>query len=192
MLEVNPVVGHRTAPECGPQTGDRGAVSKSGLVLDESGAEKTRRLLEEIALLVGVLGAAHKSDRGGPVHGALCVPELLSGDPCRVTCFPDLLRDPLHRVFPRDVLPVVAARCPITRLCKPVRRSVSREHGYALHAQGAAIHNVVEVSLHGNQLAFAYRRNHAAAARTKVAGGSELVDVGKLQLLRASLHSRHI
>ncbi len=43
-----------------------------------------------------------------------------------------------------------------------------------------------------NQLAFAYGGDHAAAARAEVAGGSELADVGKLQLLCASLHGRHI
>src|SRR4051794_17757915 len=34
MLKVSPVIGHRPPPECGPQTGDRGAVSKTGLMFD--------------------------------------------------------------------------------------------------------------------------------------------------------------
>ena len=38
MLQVNPVVGHRPSPERRPQTGDRWAVSKSGLMLDEGRA----------------------------------------------------------------------------------------------------------------------------------------------------------
>jgi hypothetical protein len=32
---------------------------------------------------------------------------------------------------------------------------------------------VVEVALHGNQLALAYRRDHAASTGTKVTGGCE-------------------
>jgi len=51
---------------------------------------------------------------------------------------------------------------------------------------------VVEVSLHGDQLAFAYRGDHATAAGAEVTGSSELIDVGKLQLLRAGAHSLHI
>ena len=47
--------------ERGPQTGDRGAVSKSGLVLDVGQAEQPGRLLEEVALLVRVLRAAQEA-----------------------------------------------------------------------------------------------------------------------------------
>jgi len=73
MLQVNPVVGHRPAPERRPQTGDRGAMSKSGLMLDKGDAEKARGFLEEVALLVGVLCAAHERDRVRPVDGNLRV-----------------------------------------------------------------------------------------------------------------------
>jgi len=73
MLQVNPVVGHRPPPECSPQTGDRGAVSKSRLVLDVCGAEQARRFLEQVAFLVGILSAAHESKGVGPVDRNLCV-----------------------------------------------------------------------------------------------------------------------
>ena len=69
VLQVDPVVGHRAPPECGPQTGDRGAMSKPGLVLDVGHAEQPGRLLKEVALLVGVLRAAHEADRVGPIDG---------------------------------------------------------------------------------------------------------------------------
>ena len=180
MLEVNPVVGHRPPPERSPQTGDRRAVSESGLVLDESGAEQARRFLEEVALLVGVLCAAHEGDRIRPVDRNLRVAEFLGGDPRRVAGLSNLLRDSFHRVFPRDILPSVAARCPVTRRAKPVRRGVSREHGYAFNAQGSAVHDVVVVAFHGNELAFAYGGDHAAPARAEVARGSELIDVFEL------------
>ena len=57
VLQVNPVVRHCTAAECGPQTGDRGAVSKSRLMLDKRKAEQARGFLEEVALLIRVLRA---------------------------------------------------------------------------------------------------------------------------------------
>ena len=79
---------------------------------------------------------------------------------------------------------MVAAGCTIARRLETVRRGVSRKHGYALHAQGSTIHYVVEVSLHGYQLPFAYGGDHATAAGAKIAGGSELANFGELQLLR--------
>jgi hypothetical protein len=51
---------------------------------------------------------------------------------------------------------------------------------------------VVEVALHGNQFPVTDRGDHATAARAEVAGGSELADVGELQLLGVRSHSRHI
>ena len=73
VLHVGPVVRHRPPTERGPQTGDRGAMSKSGLMLDKGDAEKARGFLEEVALLVGVLCAAHERDRVRPVDGNLRV-----------------------------------------------------------------------------------------------------------------------
>src|SRR3954463_15423052 len=35
MLHVGPMIRHRAPSECRPQTGDRGAVSKTGLMFDE-------------------------------------------------------------------------------------------------------------------------------------------------------------
>ena len=67
VLQVDPVVGHRAPAERGPQTGDRGAVSKPGLVLDVGQAEQPGRLLEEVTLLVGVLRAAQERDRVGAI-----------------------------------------------------------------------------------------------------------------------------
>ena len=90
-------------------------MSKSGLVFDVSHAEQPGRLLEEVAFLVRVLRAAQEADRVGPVDRHLLVVDLLRGDPGRVARLPNLLRDPRDRVVPGDVLPVVAARRPVTR-----------------------------------------------------------------------------
>ena len=73
MLQVDPVVGHGAAPECCPQTGDRGAMSKSGLMLDKRHAKQTGSFLKEVALLVGILSAAHKRDRVSSIDGNLSV-----------------------------------------------------------------------------------------------------------------------
>jgi hypothetical protein len=188
MLQVNPVVGHGPSTERGPQTGDRRAVSKSRLVLDESDAEQARRFLEEIALLVGVLRPAHEGYGVCPVDRNLGVAEFLAGDPGCIPGLADLLRDPLHRVIPRDLLPPVAARRPVTRRSKPVRRAVRREHRDALNTQRATVHDVVIVALHGDELAFAYRGNHAAPAGAEVAGGRELAYVRELKLLGGGPH----
>jgi hypothetical protein len=73
MLQIDPVVGHCSTPECCPQTGDRGAVSKSGLVFNKSRAEQACRFLEDVALLVGVLCATHEGERVRPVDWNLLV-----------------------------------------------------------------------------------------------------------------------
>ena len=69
------VIAPRT--ERGPQTGDRGAMSKPGLMLDVGQAEQAGRLLKEVALLVGVLRAAHEADGVGPVDGHLSFAALV-------------------------------------------------------------------------------------------------------------------
>ena len=71
VLQVDPVVGHGAATECGPQTGDRGAMSKPGLMFDVGHAEQPGRLLKEVTLLVRVLRAAHEADGVGAIDGHL-------------------------------------------------------------------------------------------------------------------------
>src|SRR4051812_47348829 len=110
-------------------------MSKPGLVLDVCQPEQPGRLLKEVALLVGVLRAAHEADRigtidrdlaigvglrdepwgaldsitGREIHGEIGRLDLLSRNPRLVAGLPQLLRDPRDRVVPGDVLPVVAA-----------------------------------------------------------------------------------
>ena len=69
---------------------------------------------------------------------------------------------------------------------------MGREHGYALHAQGSAVHDVVVVALHGDELSVAYGGDHAAATRAKIARGCELSDVRELQLLIRSPYRRQV
>ena len=70
---VDPVVGHGAPAEGGRQTGDRGAVSETGLVLDVDEAEGAHELGQEVALLVVERRAAQAGDGLGavdhvPVH----------------------------------------------------------------------------------------------------------------------------
>ena len=81
MLQVNPVVGHCSSTERCPQTGDRGAVSKPGLVLNVDCAEQAHRFLEEIALLVGVLCASHEGDCVCAIDWDIRVLKFLGGNP---------------------------------------------------------------------------------------------------------------
>ena len=81
------------------------------------------------------------------------------------------------RVIPGDVLPVVAAGRAVARRREPVRRGVRREHGNAFDAERSAIHDVVVVPLHRQELAVPDGGDHAAPARAEVAGGGELADV---------------
>src|SRR6476620_7099428 len=62
-----------------------------------------------------------------------------------------------------------------------------REHGNAFNAQGPAVHDVVVIAFHLEQLAVANLGDHAAAARAEVAGGREFVDVRELQVLGCGL-----
>src|SRR3954466_7300572 len=67
-----------------------------------------------------------------------------------------------------------------------------RKHGYAFNAQRSAVHNVVEVTFERNQFALAHGCHHAAPARAEVAGGRELADIRKLEILRCCSHGGEI
>src|SRR5205823_11005349 len=69
--------GGAASSERGPQTGDRGAVSYTGLVLDLDHAQRREQLLDEVVLLVVEGGAAEVRHGERPVERlALLVPGL--------------------------------------------------------------------------------------------------------------------
>jgi len=115
------------------------------------------------------------------VDGNIHITEFFSGNPVRIACLQDLLRNPLDRFFPRDLLPVISAGRPVLRPLQSIRRGVSGEHRYAFDAERSAIDNVVKVTFHGDELAFAHGSDHAASTRTKVTRGCVFVDIGELQ-----------
>ena len=60
--DVTPVVRHRPPPECGGQTGDRGAVSDSGLLFYVDDPQGAHELGGEVALLAAERRAAGEGD----------------------------------------------------------------------------------------------------------------------------------
>src|SRR4051794_19759502 len=100
VLQIDPVIGHGSAAECCPQTGDGGTMSKSRLVLDVGCSKQTRCFLEEIALFIRVLCAAHERDRVGAVNWDIFTFEFFSGDPCLVARRVDFLCNSIDRVLP--------------------------------------------------------------------------------------------
>src|SRR5215468_5225809 len=121
MLQINPVVGHRSSPECCPQTGDRWAVSKARLVFDKGSAKQAGCFLKEIAFFVSVLRTAHKRECVSTVDRNLRVAEFLTGDPGTIPCLSNLLCDAVDRLVPADVDPVIRSRRTITGFCQPIR-----------------------------------------------------------------------
>ena len=87
---------------------------------------------------------------------------------------------------------MVAARRPVAGRGEPLRGGVRREHGDAFDAQRPAVHDVVVVALHRQELAVADGGDHAAPARAEVARGGELADVRELQVLRRGPHRGNV
>src|SRR5262249_35568884 len=122
-----------------------------------------RRLLEEVALFIGVLRAAEKGNRVCAVNRNLPITQLLGCDPSLVANFLDLARDAFGRVLPTDLFPMVATRRAIARSREALRRSVSRKHRDALYTQRSAIHDVIVIAFHGDQVALAHGGDHPAS-----------------------------
>ena len=74
VLEILLEVRRAASSERGPQTGDRGAVSYAGLVLDLDDAERDAELLDQVVLLVVERRAAEVADRQRAVAVALVRP----------------------------------------------------------------------------------------------------------------------
>src|SRR5215216_7118600 len=107
VLEVLLVVGCASSPERGPQTGDRGAVSYAGLVLDLDDAQGGAEFLDQVVLLVVQRGTAEISDGHRPVGRSAALGRLLPGRRARVD---HAGGDHLHRLVERELFPLRAVR----------------------------------------------------------------------------------
>src|SRR2546422_8540439 len=67
VLDVPPVVGHRSPSERGGQTDHRGAVSNPGLLLEVYQSQAPHQLGGEVALLGAERGASREGDAFGAV-----------------------------------------------------------------------------------------------------------------------------
>src|SRR5262249_37756555 len=103
VTDVTPVVRHRSPPECGRQTDDRGAVSDAGLLFYMHDPQRAHHLGGEVALLAAegcapgerdALAAVDRVALGVYGHER-CVARLL-----------DALGEPVVQALPADLLPL--------------------------------------------------------------------------------------
>src|SRR4051812_27881366 len=127
-----------------PQTGDRGAVSDPGLVLDLQDPQRRVELLEEVVLLVVEGRAAEVGDAERPLDRlSLVVPRF----PGLVAGLLHALGDHLHRLLERDDFPFRPARPPVQALVDAMRAGDELEGGGALRTEAATRNGRVFVTL---------------------------------------------
>src|SRR5207247_6905405 len=111
--------GGSASSEAGPQTGDGGAMSYAGLVLDRDNPQAAvEELLDQVVLFVVHGSAAEGGDRGGVID-QLAVGRAL--DEAGITGFFDALGDTIKAPLERTVFPVIRVRRAIAHGRHPVR-----------------------------------------------------------------------
>src|SRR6202021_3120822 len=144
ILDVDPAVGHRAASECGPQTGDRWAVSNASLVFQVADPQAAHTLDGGIIKFVSIGAAAGEGYAFAAVDG-FAIGVLL--DECVVARLLHLLRDFFVGLIPGDVLPVGASGTADLGLEQAaVVENVLLERG-AFGAKCAAIDRMVRIAL---------------------------------------------
>jgi len=107
VVEVGPVVGHRSSSKRAAKTGHRGRVSYAGLVLDQAGTEVSDDLPVQVVLLVVQVRRAEELHR----LGVRCADTPgVSVKPFASRAGDELLRDLGHRSVEADRRPRVVAR----------------------------------------------------------------------------------
>src|SRR5581483_10562340 len=138
------------APHAYPQTGDTGAVSDAGLVLDGDHAEAAHELLLEVVPLVVHRGAAEREDGQRVVH------HLAVGQPLDERLVAGLLhqlRHAVHRAVEVPLLPGGRAGRAVQYFGQAVRVHVELIGGRALGAEVAHIDGAGGVALDVDDLA---------------------------------------
>jgi len=188
VLQVKPVICHGAATKRCRQTGNGGTVANSGLVFDVYRAEHTSGLRNEVALLVGVLRPTQKGDSVRAVNRNLHVANFLGGDPGLFARVLDLFCDPIQRVIPADLFPLVAAGSAVHRFLEPLRRVGNRRHRRTLAAQSALVDHVIRIAFQVHQFAVPHLADHAATTGAEVARGGELRRAGNFQIADSAMH----
>src|SRR5262249_50204160 len=145
VLDVDPTVGHCAASECGPQTGDRGAMSDAGLVFQIADPQAAHRLDYEIVEFV-CIGAA--STPGNPFT-SISRPTLAILFNKRVV--PSLFYQPGdfgYRIIPRDIIPVVRSGPPYLRLEQAAVVQDILVKRRSLWTQCAAVDRMIRIAFH--------------------------------------------
>src|SRR5215217_6708517 len=109
VLDVDPAVGHCTASEGGPQTGDRRTVSNPGLRFEIADPQAAHGLYCEKIQLIGVGAPADPTDRLETID---CITILVFFDKRFVPSFLDPPGDLAGRVVPANI-------CPLSRTWPP-------------------------------------------------------------------------
>src|SRR5439155_3407711 len=178
----------------GPQTGDRGAVSYAGLVLDLNDAETHGQLLDQVVLLVVEGRAAEHRDPHRPGEPVALLVRVLPG---RAPGFDHPVGDHVHRLVEPELLPLRAIGAPVPNLRQPQGAGDETLRGGALGAEPAARDRAVGVALDLVDLAVADVDELPAADRAVRADGlddvlrafgprAELLGLGRLNRLAAA------
>src|SRR5215213_3811384 len=104
ILHVDPAVGHCTASECGPQTGDRRTVSNPGLRFEIAEPHAAHGFYGKKVQLIGISAAADPTDCFQTIDG---VAVLIFLDERGVACFLGPARNLIDGLIPRDVVPAI-------------------------------------------------------------------------------------
>src|SRR5438270_7940996 len=110
MDQIRRVVGCPASAKRGPQTGDRGRVSNTGLIFYLHYAEASEQLLNQVILFVIERRAAQVSDTERTSNRERFIIFVL---PVLVTSFFHARRNHLHRLLERDFFPCRAVRFPV-------------------------------------------------------------------------------
>src|SRR5450759_4163329 len=145
VLDVDPPVGHRPAPERGGQTGHRGTVSYPGLAVPVRYPESRDELPLQVIELVRVGTAADHRHSRVTVHD-LALRVLL--DEALVAGCLDVLRDLRDRVVPGDGLPLVGTLPADLGAREAIGVVDVFPESRALGAERAAVDRVVGIALH--------------------------------------------
>ncbi len=185
ILDVHPVVGHRTASECGGQTGHRWSVSDPGLIVERQHAGAADRLVGDVAGFVA--GGGGRQETGGQP----AVDRGAGGIFGNEVLVPVVLHQPGHLrkgLVPGDALPLLGAGGAVFRVLEPVGAVDEVHQSGALRAEGAPVHRMVRVAFDVEDGGFGVFRpvpqavhDQAAAHRAVGAGVAGLATAGQLE-----------
>src|SRR5262249_21197662 len=129
------------------QTGDRGAVSYAGLVLDRDDPQRREELLEQIVLLVVERRAPERPDPEGAPDRERPLVRLGRLLPGLGACREHAVGDHLHRLVEPELLPLGGVRPPVLHALLPERARHEALASRALRAEAAARERAVRVAL---------------------------------------------